>query len=320
MTDLGVLKELLIVLTATIAIVFVFQKLRLPTIVGFLLAGVIVGPDGLGLIRDVHEIETLAEIGVALLLFTIGVEFSLAEILPIRRVVVWAGVFQITLTTLVVFVISLFFGAALEVGIFYGFLVSLSSTAIVLKIYNDRKDIDTLQGRLATGILLFQDLCIVPMMLLVPILGQSGNASFPLIAWALGKAVLVLGVIVVGSRSVLPWFLRQVASLRNRELFILFVILLCLGTAWLTAESGLSLPLGAFIAGLVISESEFSHQVVADILPLRDSFSGIFFISVGMLLNLDFLVEDAITPLLNLLLIVGIKSVVIFLVFWWFYR
>jgi CPA2 family monovalent cation:H+ antiporter-2 len=320
MTDLGVLKELLIVLTATIAIVFVFQKLRLPTVVGFLLAGVIVGPDGLGLVRDVHEIETLAEIGVVLLLFMIGVEFSLAEVLPIRRVIIWAGVLQITLTTLVVFVISLFFGAAIEVGIFYGFLVSLSSTAIVLKIYNDRKDIDTLQGRLATGILLFQDLCIIPMMLLVPILGRSGNASFPLIAWALIKAVLVLGVIVVGSRIVLPWFLRHVASLRNRELFILFIILLCLGTAWLTSEAGLSLALGAFIAGLVISESEFSHQVVADILPLRDSFSGIFFISIGMLLNLDFLADDAITPLLNLFLIVGIKSIVIFLVFWRFYR
>jgi CPA2 family monovalent cation:H+ antiporter-2 len=320
MTDLGVLKELLIVLTATIAIVFVFQKLRLPTVVGVLLAGVIVGPDGLGLVRDVHEIETLAEIGVVLLLFMIGVEFSLAEVLPIRRVIIWAGVLQITLTTLVVFVISLFFGAAIEVGIFYGFLVSLSSTAIVLKIYNDRKDIDTLQGRLATGILLFQDLCIIPMMLLVPILGRSGNASFPLIAWALIKAVLVLGVIVVGSRIVLPWFLRHVASLRNRELFILFIILLCLGTAWLTSEAGLSLALGAFIAGLVISESEFSHQVVADILPLRDSFSGIFFISIGMLLNLDFLADDAITPLLNLFLIVGIKSIVIFLVFWRFYR
>ena len=319
MADLGVLRQLLIVLAATISIVFLFHKLRLPAIVGFLLAGVIMGPNGLKWIRAIEQVETLAEIGVVLLLFTIGLEFSLERILPIRRHVLWAGGLQIALTTLAVVLISSSLGFSLEVGIFYGFLVSLSSTAIVLRIYNERGEIDAPQGRWAAGILLFQDLCIVPMILLVPILGQSGTGSYLLIGWALVKAVLLLGLIVLAARRLLPWILRQVALLRNRELFILFVILVGLGTAWLTSEAGLSLALGAFIAGLVISESEFSHQIVADILPLRDTFSGIFFISIGMLLDLHFLAQDVFTPLLNSTLIVALKSAVVLLVLWLVY-
>lgn len=320
MSDLGVLKQLLIVLAATISIVFIFQKLRLPAIVGFLLAGVVMGPNGLRWIRGVEEVETLAEIGVVLLLFTIGLEFSLGKILPIRRYIIWAGSLQVLLTTIAVLIASFVLGYSLEVGIFYGFLVSLSSTAIVLKIYNDRGEIDAPQGRWTAGILLFQDLCIVPMMLLVPVLGQSGRVSYLLIGWALVKAVLLLFLIVLAARRLLPWILRQVALLRNRELFILFVIFFCLGTAWLTSEAGLSLALGAFIAGLVISESEFSHQIVADILPLRDSFSGIFFISIGMLLDLNVLADDIFFSLLNLFAIVGIKSVVVVLVLGLLYR
>ncbi|MBI3058474.1 MAG: cation:proton antiporter, partial [Deltaproteobacteria bacterium] len=230
MADLSVLKQLLIVLTATIAIVFLFQKLRLPAIVGFLLAGVIMGPNGLRWIRGVEEVETLAEIGVVLLLFTIGLEFSLGKIFSSRRYVLWAGGLQILLTSLVVLVASLLLGYPPEVGIFYGFLVSLSSTAIVLRIYSDRGEIDAPQGRLAAGILLLQDLCIVPMMLLVPVLGQSGRVSYPLVGWALLKAVVLLVLIILAARTLLPRLLRQVALLRNRELFILFVILLCLGT------------------------------------------------------------------------------------------
>lgn len=319
MSDLGVLKQLLIVLAATISIVFLFHKLRLPAIVGFLLAGVIMGPNGFKWIRAIEQVETLAEIGVVLLLFTIGLEFSLERILPIRRHVLWAGGLQIALTTLAVVLTSLSLGFSLEVGIFYGFLVSLSSTAIVLRIYNERGEIDAPQGRWAAGILLFQDLCIVPMILLVPILGQSGRGSYLLIGWALVKAVLLLGLIVLAARRLLPWILRQVALLRNRELFILFVIFVGLGTAWLTSEAGLSLALGAFIAGLVISESEFSHQIVADILPLRDTFSGIFFISIGMLLDLHFLAQDVFTPLLNSSLIVALKSAVVLMVLWLVY-
>ena len=320
MPDISVLRELLIVLTAIISIVFLFQKLRVPAIVGFLLTGVLIGPEGWGLIRNAQQIEILAQIGVVLLLFTIGIEFSLGQILTVHRYVIWAGILQILVTTLVVLALSLLAGYGLEAGIFYGFLVSLSSTAIVLKILNERGEIHALQGKLATGILLLQDLCIVPMMLLVPILGRSERFSLPLIGWALIQGVLVLVLIVVAARTVLPRLLRQVAFLRNREIFILFVILICTGTAWLTSEAGLSLALGAFIAGLVISESEFSPQIIADILPLRDSFGGIFFISIGMLLSVDFLVRDIFTALLNFGLILFVKGLVVFGVFWGLYR
>jgi monovalent cation:H+ antiporter-2, CPA2 family len=320
MSDATFLRELIIVLTATIAIVFVFQKLRLPTIVGFLLAGVIMGPHGFELIQSVSQVETLAEIGVVLLLFTIGLEFSLETILSVQRRVVWAGLLQVGLTTLVVLAVARFLGVPVEVGLFYGFLVSLSSTAIVLRIYQDRGEINSLQGRLASGLLLFQDLCVVPMMLLLPVLAGSGQDSIFLIGWVLAKSLITLVVIVWTARKLLPRLLHQVALLRNREIFVLFVVLVCFGTAWLTSESGLSLALGALVAGLVISESELSHQIVADILPLRDCFSGIFFISVGMLLNLGLLSQDFRIALLELLLMIGIKSLVLFSVFWWLYR
>ena len=320
MSDPSVLRELVIVLTATIAIVFVFQKLRLPNIVGFLLTGVIIGPHGFQLIQSVGQVENLAEIGVVLLLFTIGLEFSLETILSVQRRVVWAGLLQVVLTTLVVLAVARLLGASVEVGLFYGFLVSLSSTAIVLRIYHDRGEINSLQGRLASGLLLFQDLCVVPMMLLLPVLAGSGQDSIFLIVWVLAKSLITLVVIVWTARKLLPRLLHQVALLRNREIFVLFVVLVCFGTAWLTSESGLSLALGALVAGLVISESELSHQIVADILPLRDCFSGIFFISVGMLLNLGILSQDFRIALLELLLMIGIKSLVLFAVFWWLYR
>ena len=319
MSDLPFLRQLIIVLAATISIVFVFQKLRLPTIVGFLLAGVIIGPNGLQLITSLSQVETLAEIGVVLLLFSIGLEFSFETIVSVQRRVIWAGLLQVGLTILLVLALTRFFGLSIEIGIFYGFLLSLSSTAIVLRIYNDRREINSIQGRLASGVLLFQDLCIVPMMLLLPVLGQSGKGSLVSIVWAVAKALIALVLIVWAARRFLPRLLHQVALLRNREIFILFVVLICLGTAWLASESGLSLALGALIAGLVISESELSHQIIADVLPLRDCFSGIFFISIGMLLNLDLLTRDFLTPLMNLLLIVGIKSLLIFAVFWWLY-
>ena len=320
MSDPNFLRELVIVLTATIAIVFLFQKLRLPNIVGFLLTGVIIGPHGFQLIQSVDQVESLAEIGVVLLLFTIGLEFSLETILSVQRRVVWAGLLQVVLTTLVVLAVARLLGASVEVGLFYGFLVSLSSTAIVLRIYHDRGEINSLQGRLASGLLLFQDLCVVPMMLLLPVLAGSGQDSIFLIVWVLAKSLITLVVIVWTARKLLPRLLHQVALLRNREIFVLFVVLVCFGTAWLTSESGLSLALGALVAGLVISESELSHQIVADILPLRDCFSGIFFISIGMLLNLSLLSQDFRITLLELLLMIGIKSMVLFAVFWWLYR
>jgi monovalent cation:H+ antiporter-2, CPA2 family len=320
MAEAHFLQQLLIVLTTTFSIVFVFQKLRLPTIVGFLLAGVIIGPHGFGLISSPGQVEILAEIGVVLLLFTIGIEFSLETILAVQRRIIWAGVLQVLGTIIVVTGFAKLFNVSTEVGIFYGFLVALSSTTIVLRIYNERGEINSIHGQLASGILLLQDLCIIPMMLLLPSLAESGRAVPGEILLALVKAIIALVAIVWAARKLLPRLLHEVALLRNREIFVLFVVLVCLGTAWLTSETGLSLALGALIAGLVVSESELSHQIVADVLPLRDCFSGIFFISVGMLLNLELLRRDLLTPVIELLLMVGVKGLVVFVVFWSLYR
>ncbi|HTF93181.1 MAG TPA: cation:proton antiporter [Verrucomicrobiae bacterium] len=319
MPEIDFLQELLIVLAVTISIVYLFQKIRVPAIVGFLLAGVIIGPGGFGLIQNVHQVEMLADIGVALLLFTIGVEFSLENILSMQRRIIWAGMLQVCLTILAVWIIAVAFGIAPNVGVFYGFLVTMSSTAIVLRIYNDRGEVNAIHGRLASGTLLFQDLCIVPMMLLVPVLSNTGQGTVLDIVWAVVKSLLALFVIVWTARKLVPRLLHEVALVRNREVFILFVVLVCLGTAWLASMTGLSLALGALIAGLVISESELSHQVIADVLPLRDCFSGIFFISIGMLLDPAMLSHDWVTTTAELLLMVGIKTLVVTVIFWWLY-
>ncbi len=320
MPEIHLLEELLIVLAVTIAIVYLFQKLRVPAIVGFLLAGVIIGPGGWGLIKNVGQVETLADIGLVLLLFTIGIEFSLETILSMQRRILFAGLLQVLLTTVAVVGIASAMGVSPAVGVFYGFLVTMSSTAIVLRAYQERGEINALHGRLASGTLLFQDLCIVPMMLMVPFLARSGPVDVMEIFWAIVKSLLTLTLIVWLARKVLPRLLRHIALVKNREIFVLFIVLVCLGTAWLSSKTGLSLALGALIAGLVISESELSHQVVADVLPLRDCFSGIFFISIGMLLDPGSLGRNWLTPLLELLLLVSVKTGVTLLVFWYLYR
>ena len=319
MPEVIVLRQLLLVLGATLGIVYLFQKLRLPTVIGFLLTGVIIGPHGLKFISRVLEVEALAEIGVVLLLFSIGLEISLHRLLSVQRTVLWGGSLQIILSILIGLLLSLYFDHGVRFGVFYGFLVSLSSTAIVLRIFSDRGEADTLQGRLAAGVLLLQDLSVVPMMLVVPVLAQSVRPSIPMLVTVVGKAVLAVGLIVLVARFVLPRLFYRLAEFKNRELSILAMLFVCLGTALLAWEFGLSLALGAFIAGLLISESEYSHQITADVLPLRNSFSGIFFISVGMLLDTRFVLTEALhLPFLSLLSVIWLKGGLIFFLFWWF--
>jgi monovalent cation:H+ antiporter-2, CPA2 family len=319
MSEFTLLRELLIILAVTLSIVFFFQRLGIPAIVGFLLAGVVIGPHGLKLVSDVQTVGTIANIGVIILLFTIGLEMSLAEIALVRGYAIWAGLLQVLLTILAVAAICIYFDLPWATSLFYGFLVSNSSTAVILKIYSDRGETNALHGRIATGMLVIQDLSLVPMMLLIPALGSSASISVPVLLWALAKALLVVFLIILAARYLLPWLLHQVVLLRNREVFTLFILFVSLGTAWLTSSFGLSLALGAFIAGLLISESEYSHQMVADLLPLRDCFSGIFFVSVGMLLNLSFVFADVLTHFATLLSLIVIKAGVILGIFWLLY-
>ncbi len=280
------LRDLIVIFALAVGIVVIFSRLRLPAIIGFLFAGALAGPNGYGVVEGVEQVRVLAEVGVALLLFTIGLELSLAHLNHLRRILLLGGGSQVLLTTFLVFLIGIAFGMSWQQAVFLGMLVSLSSTAIVLKLLAERGEIDSLRGQTALAILIFQDLCIVPMILLTPFL--SGNEFHPSeLLYAIGKALAVVALAIFASRLIVPWVLSQVVATRNREIFLLTIILLCMGTAWVTAETGLSLALGAFLAGLVVSESEYSHQALGEILPLRNTFNGIFFISVGMLFNVQ---------------------------------
>lgn len=294
---LPLLQDLLVLLVASVPIAFIFNLLRLPTIVGFMITGVVIGPYGLGLIKDPHAIEVLAEIGIVLLLFTIGLEFSLRRILEMKRMVFLGGGLQVTLTSLLATALAYLLGRPVNQAIFFGFLFALSSTAIVLKTYIDRAEVDSPHGRAGVGILLFQDLSIVPMMLLIPVLGGTQGRSPWRIVLTLLIAAAAIGAIILTARILVPRLLHHIVRLRSSELFIISVVLLSLGTSWLTSQFGLSLALGAFIAGMVLSESEYSHQIVADILPFRDVFNSVFFISIGMLLSVSALASDVVTVL-----------------------
>jgi len=301
------LKTLVIIFGLSGTIVFFLHKVRVPSIVGFLIAGVFLGPHGFGFVQDIHEVELLAEVGVILLLFTIGLEISLRNLKRIRSAVLGGGLSQVLLTSLATSTIAYLFLRQWNASILAGFLVSLSSTAIVLKMLFDRGETDSPHGRLSMGILIFQDLCVVPLMLLIPILaGYQGN--FGELFWTVFKSAVILFVVIFGARWLVPNILHQIVHTRSRELFVITLILLCLGTALLTSKLGLSLALGAFLAGLIISESEYAFQAIADILPFKESFNGLFFISVGMLMNLGFLSENPIIILLALVIILVLKT------------
>jgi CPA2 family monovalent cation:H+ antiporter-2 len=279
------LRDLVVLLALSVPVVAVAHRLRIPSIVGFLLVGVVVGPHGFAFLGHPEEVRELAEVGVILLLFTIGLELSLSQIMKLGRTVIQGGGLQVGLTIVVVALAAqMSWGTPLNRALFYGGLIALSSTAVVLRAYADRGELDTPSGRVAVSILLFQDLCVVPLMLLVPALATAGSdeaVRWDALAWSLAA---VVGLLVLG-RFVFPRILEQVVLLRNRELFTLCIGLLGLLAAFITASVGLSLALGAFLAGLLISESDYGLQALSDILPFRDTFSGIFFMSVGMLLD-----------------------------------
>lgn len=264
--------------------VVLFRQLKFPSIIGFLATGILAGPYALAFIKDTHEVEQMAEIGVVLLLFTIGIELSLKELMRIKHLVLWGGSLQVLVTILAVTAVGAMFGFPVNQAVFFGFLVALSSTAILMKLLIDSGQADSPHGKMAMGILIFQDLCIVPLMLLTPLLAGGGDGIQGMLLIGAKAAAVVLAA-HYGARFFVPWIFKQVVRVRSRELFILTIIFIVLGTAWLTAVAGLSLALGAFIAGLAISESEYSHQALSDIIPFREAFMSLFFISVGMLLD-----------------------------------
>ena len=277
---------------------------------GFLIAGILIGPHGLGLIGNPASVENLAEIGVILLLFIIGLEFSISHLLKNMASITGAGVLQMGLTIAAwYFIQTQYFGDIGPVSLALAMIIALSSTAIVLKMITDQAELDTLHGRTAVGILLFQDLCVVPLMLMIPLLARSTETSGADFAFAFGKAIAAVAGIFFLSRLLVPRFLSAVARMGSKEHLTLLVILIILGTGWVSHHLGLSLAMGAFIAGLIISESEYSHQIILDILPLKDYFSSIFFISIGMLLNIGNFMNQFSAILLLTLTVIVLKTI-----------
>ena len=280
------LRELVVVAGLGVVASVLLSRWKVPLVAVLLLTGVIAGPAGLGLIHDLHRIELFAEVGVVFLLFSIGLEFSLERLAAIGRLVALGGSLQVGLTTALTALVLLPFGFTGAQGTFLGFAVALSSTAIVLRALAERGETDSPHGRFILGALIFQDLCVVPMMLLVPVLGGRGGGSPAIDAMlALGKAAAVVVATLTVARRVVPRVLDMVDRTRSREVFLLAVLVICLGTAWLTSLAGLSLALGAFMAGMVLAESDYAHRALGEVMPLRDALTSFFFISLGMLFD-----------------------------------
>lgn len=284
------LAQTLIVLGVSVLVLLLSNRLRLAPVVGLLATGVLIGPSGLALIPEVEVVEVFAEIGVVFLLFSIGLEFSLERLREIRRPFFLGGGLQAATTIALAAGLGLAFGITGRQAIFFGFVIALSSTAVVLKLYGERRELESPQGKVVIGILLFQDFLIVPMIVLTPVLAGAVEASPSAVLIRFGLGVLAVAVVFVVARYLMPKLLYHLVRTRIREVFVLGALLVCLGMAYVTESFGFSLALGGFLAGIIISESHYSHQVVADMSPFRDLFTSIFFVSIGMLFDLTFAV------------------------------
>jgi monovalent cation:H+ antiporter-2, CPA2 family len=311
MESLGIAIDLLIVLVTAVVGGMLARSLRLPVILGYLAGGVAVGPHGLRFVHESATISSLAEIGVILLLFAIGLEFSLKELLKLGRVAVIGGIAQIVLTAIVGFGLGRGVGLNLTGSVFFGFIIAMSSTMVVLKLLMDRGELDTAHGRIMLGILLVQDLSVVPVMVLIPAVGAGTDGLWAALGIALGKAVGFITVMLALGYWGMPWLMKRVAGQRTRELFLLTVVVVCLAAAFGTYYVGLSAAFGAFAAGLLVSQSGYARQAFADILPLRDTFGALFFVSLGMLANLQFIRDNLAAVGIVVLAIMVVKFIIL---------
>ncbi|WP_406659741.1 monovalent cation:proton antiporter family protein [Methanolobus sp. ZRKC3] len=312
--EMMLLNDIGIIFGLSIFILLIFNRLRIPSILGFLVTGMLAGPHGLGIISRVSEVDALAEIGIILLLFTIGVELSIKDLWDIKRSVLLGGALQVAATTLMVYYGCIYIGFSSSTSLFMGFLLSLSSTAIVLRLLQEKGEIYTPHGKTSLAILIFQDIIIVPMILVTPILAGTSTDTFNTFLLLLAKGLGIIVLMVASAKWILPALLYQVVKTRNRELFLLTIVFICLATAWLTSSAGLSLSLGAFIAGLVISESEYSHQAIGNMIPFRDIFMSLFFVSIGMLLDIRFFSDNLLVLIVITVAIIFAKSITVGLV------
>ncbi|MCB1219057.1 MAG: cation:proton antiporter [Planctomycetales bacterium] len=285
----ALLIDVMVLAVAAIIAALLLGKLKLPVVSGFLLAGAVAGPHGLGLVRSSDDLTMLGEIGVALLLFTIGLEFSRERIKAAGPLALLAGVAQIGLTIGIAFIGGMAFGLTSQQALFLGMVLSLSSTAIVLRSLKDRNELEAPHGRLILGTLIMQDLAIVPMIIAVPLLRGDGGSLVTELGSVALKATLILALTWLSARYVVNWVLEQISALRSRDIFLLTVLTLSLGLAGITAKAGLSPALGAFMAGIMLSNSDYAHRTLSEVIPLRDVFFSLFFVLIGMLFDMGVL-------------------------------
>lgn len=308
--ELAVLKDIVVIFALSTGVNYLFTRIRVPTIIGYLLTGIIAGPHLFGLIHAPHEIEIMADIGVVLLMFTIGLEFSMDHLYKIRKVVFLGGFMQVVFTVFITLFIVHAFHIEWKAGLFIGFLTALSSTAVVLKILQERSELTSNYGRTVLGILIFQDIILVPMLLFTPMLGGSGSGGQGQYLILMGKATVIIVLIFIGNRWLMPRLLRAIAMTKNQELFIMSILLICLAVALFTSSLGLSLAFGAFLAGLMVSESEYSHNAFGHLIPFKDTFSSFFFVSIGILLDLNYVAHNFVLVIVTVLVIILMKSAI----------
>jgi len=313
---LSALSLILLLLGASVLAVIVFRRFNLPPVLGYLLVGSIIGPHALNLLRDVHRAEYLGEFGVVFLMFSIGLEFSLPKLYAMKRIVFGLGLLQVLLSLVLIAALVMFFGVNWQLGIALGSVFAMSSTAVLTKLLAERMQLDSAHGREIMGVLLFQDLAVVPLLVLIPSLTQPPEKLAILLGIALLKAVVVLAVILVfGQKLMRKWF-YFVARAKSSEVFVLNVLLITLGLATVTELAGLSQALGAFVAGMLISETEYRLQVEEDIKPFRDVLMGLFFVTIGVKLDLNIVVGLWWQVLLGLVALLVLKSAVVGLLSW----
>ncbi|MCA1926847.1 MAG: cation:proton antiporter [Calditerrivibrio sp.] len=304
---------MLLFIGSSVVIAGFLTKLKIHPIIGFIIAGAVIGPNGIKLISEPGKVDAISEIGVILLLFTLGLEFSVSKLIRLKRYVFVGGGLQVFLTLIIFTIIGLFLYKNIKIALMLGILTSLSSTAIVLKLIADKGLVDSPIGKSGLGILLFQDIMVVPIMITVPLFA-SNNIEFTDIAIKIVKS-FGLGVLIFFiSKYFTNFILSKIVKLRVRELFILTIILISIGTAFLTGSLGISMSLGAFLAGVVLADSIYTHQIIADIQPFKDSFLAIFFVSIGLLTDFNFIFKNIASILSFLIALLIIKGCIIFFV------
>lgn len=308
--ELVILKDIVIIFALSTLVNLIFTRIKVPTVVGYLLTGIIAGPHLLSLVNERHEIEVMAEIGVVLLLFTIGMEFSLKHLLRIRRIVFFGGFLQVSLTAGAFYAATYFYKMSWQGGIFVSFLAALSSSALVLKILQERSELTSNYGRTVLGILIFQDLMLVPLLLFARLLRDNAVDIPNELLILIIKVIIIIGLVYVGNKWLLPKLLHLIALAKSQELFLMSIFLICFGIALLTSKLGMSLAFGAFLAGLMLSGSEYSHNVFGNFLPFKDIFTSFFFVSIGMLLDLSFVIDNYQLVIMSVLLIIILKTVI----------